>query len=91
MSGVESPWPFSYLQFGLDNPHALGEGRLSPLSYDSLVAICAFLGILMVYPLAPRIEIVCPLHDFVVVCLCYLSFYSRYLYRFFGDASSAHD
>ena len=39
MSSVESPRPFSHWQFGFDNPHALGEGRLSPLSYDLLVAI----------------------------------------------------
>ena len=39
MSGAESPWPFSHWQFGFDNTHALGEGRLSPLSYDSLFEV----------------------------------------------------
>ena len=39
MSSVASPKPFSHRHFGFDNPHALGAGRLSPLSHDSLVAI----------------------------------------------------
>ena len=38
MSSVASPRPFSHRHFGFDNPHALGAGRLSPLSHDSLVA-----------------------------------------------------
>ena len=55
---------------------------------------CSILCLLvnsLVYPQAPRIEIVCLLYYFVVVCLCYLSSYSIHLYRFFGDAWSAHD
>ena len=39
MSTVGSPRPFAHRHFGFDNPHALGAGRLSPLSHDSLVAI----------------------------------------------------
>ena len=39
MSTVGSPRPFAHRHFGFDNPHALGAGRLSPLLYDSLVAI----------------------------------------------------
>ena len=39
MSTVGSPRPFAHRHFGFDNPHALGAGRLSPLSHDLLVAI----------------------------------------------------
>ena len=39
MSTVGSPRPFALRHFGFDNPHALGAGRLSPLSHDLLVAI----------------------------------------------------
>ena len=39
MSTVGSPRPFAHRHFGFDNPHALGAGRLSPLSHDSLVAM----------------------------------------------------
>ena len=39
MSSVGSPRPFAHRQFGFVNPHALGAGRLSPLSHDSLVAM----------------------------------------------------
>ena len=39
MSSVGSPRPFAHRHFGFDNPHALGAGRLSPLSHDSLVAM----------------------------------------------------
>ena len=38
MSTVGSPRPFAHRQFGFYNPHAVGGGRLAPLSYDSLVA-----------------------------------------------------
>ena len=38
MSTVGSPRPFAHRHFGFYNPHALGAGRLSPLSHDSLVA-----------------------------------------------------
>ena len=38
MFTVGSPRPFAHRHFGFDNPDALGAGRLSPLSHDSLVA-----------------------------------------------------
>ena len=38
MSTVGSPRPFPHRHFGFYNPHAVGGGRLAPLSYDSLVA-----------------------------------------------------
>ena len=38
MSTVRSPRPLSHWHFGFYNPHAVGAGRLAPLSHDSLVA-----------------------------------------------------
>ena len=38
MSTVRSPRPLSHWHFGFYNPHAIGAGRLAPLSHDSLVA-----------------------------------------------------
>ena len=38
MSVVRSPRPLSHWHFGFYNPHAVGAGRLAPLSHDSLVA-----------------------------------------------------
>ena len=45
MSTAGSPMPFSHQHFGLDNPHAVGAGRLSPLSHDSLIAtLCSLIN-----------------------------------------------
>ena len=38
MSTVRSPRPLSHWHFGFYNLHAVGAGRLAPLSHDSLVA-----------------------------------------------------